>query len=233
MEKRKLIIYSIIALSIAFIVPLFICPKCDCIQAKLGVSFTAMGAVAGVITLYIAISLYQKFGLESQFMERQVDQVLELVDMLKGKVINVKGENYTYLMRFNSLDNELKKEDFYLSLRNKVMLFDPNDYYEFTKPLFEIKKSYWLPNEIKEKLNTILIPGFGKLNIDTHDTSIFVKTDFGNNPKDINYISCNEMTLATFVKAKEDLIETIYNWLKKNCGIILDLKMEEPKPWCN
>ena len=136
-------------------------------------------------------------------------------------------------MRFNSLDDKLKKENFYWSLRNKLMLFDSNDYQKFAEPLFEIKKSYWLPNEIKEKLNTILIPAFGKPNIDTHDTSLFVKIDFGNNPKDISYISYNEMTLVTFEKAKEALIETIDNWLKKNCGIILDLKMEEPKPWCN
>ena len=47
------------------------------------------------MTLFIAIHLYQRFGLESRFIGAQTDKVLEIVDFFKGRYFSANVNEYT------------------------------------------------------------------------------------------------------------------------------------------
>ena len=124
-NKKLMIFISLACCLLAFIIP-FIFSNCnDSLISILSTSFTALGAIATLFTLFIALMLYQRFGIESRFIERQTDKTLELVDIIKGKVLNIETNKFTYYLRFSIDDKHLKKEEFYRLLIIKVL---PNLY---------------------------------------------------------------------------------------------------------
>jgi hypothetical protein len=97
-KKNTLVIFIIISTVIILIVPFFFKSRYDLI-AIYSLIFTAIAAIATVATFIVAILLYDKFGLEHKFIDKQTDKVLELIDLLKGKVITAKTKGFTYFVR--------------------------------------------------------------------------------------------------------------------------------------
>ncbi|HKC69521.1 MAG TPA: hypothetical protein VKG26_14895, partial [Bacteroidia bacterium] len=158
-KKNNLIILSISLCILSFIVPFFLKSSQDTYLSVISVSLTAMGTVATIITLIIAIYLYDRFGLESKFIEKQTEKVLELTDLLKGKTILVKTTGFTYFIRpsrqqLKSFNNDII---WYQEDRKKQILISPEDYDKALVEIIAIQRSYWLPEEIKIKMEFLQI----------------------------------------------------------------------------
>ena len=97
LNRNDLNFLLVLVVLIVFIIP-FLFLKDDKLEA-LSVSFTAVGAFATIFTAFIAIALYDKFGVDQKFVIKQTDKVLELVDLLKGKVIVIKAGRFNYMVR--------------------------------------------------------------------------------------------------------------------------------------
>lgn len=185
------------------------------------------------MTLFIVILLYQKFGIESKFIERQIDKVLELVDLFKGKVIKIETNNYTYCLRF-SIDNydHLTKSNYYNDMKSKIIIFDMDDYEIFTNPINNIKYSYWLPNEIKEKMDFLDIKVYKPMHEDAKEEK-FARVVFKRNNDKMWYEVVPSFTVEEYIKKKNEFIQTIEDWLTKYSDIKLDLKFDEPNQESN
>ncbi|WP_321318042.1 hypothetical protein [Labilibaculum sp.] len=161
LSKKWLLIVSVIFIVISLISPFFLASQDDSLLTILSASFTAVGTVIALTALYIAIVLYQKFGLESRFIERRTDKVLELVDLLKGNSYIIYTKKFRYFMRFGVDDFErLSREPFYIYMKDKVLTVDIKDYEKGTKKILNIANSYWLPTKIKEKLEFFKVYSF-------------------------------------------------------------------------
>ena len=226
-NKTLLTIISLTLCVIVFALPFIFSTCSDSFMSVLSTSFTALGATASLFTLFIALILYQRFGIESRFIERQTDKTLELVDILKGKVINVETKKLTYYLRFNSDDKVKLKEKFFNYLNPKIMIIRYEDYNQFTNPLYEISKSYWLPKEIKEKMEFLIIKGYQKISDDSTDDK-YARMNFGNDKSGDYVLPFFEITFADYIKKKNELTKSIEDWLSKHSDIKIDLKLEEP-----
>jgi len=227
LNKILLGIISITCSILAFVLPFVISKSSDSYLSILSTSFTGLGAIASLFTLVIALILYQRFGIESRFIERQTDKTLELVDIIKGKVINVKTKKYNYFLRFKIDDKNILKEKFYDYLNPKIIIIKHNDYEIFTRSLYEIRKSYWLPKEIKEKMGFLIIYGHKKLSDDSNSEK-YARLNFENDNSGDYVLPMPEMTVADYIKKKNELTKSIENWLSKHSDIKIDLKLEEP-----
>lgn len=230
-SKNRIVITSVILCLISLIFPFFIKTENDSLMSAFSTAFTALAAVATVLTLLIAILLYQKFGIESRFIEKQTDKVLELVDLLKGKQLSVITNKFTYYLRFSISTPWNYKPDFYSSMKDKIFLFDITDYDEFIRPILSIKKSYWLPNEIKEKMKFFEIYAFEK-GVDDFKNEKYARMNFifkkERKKDEIEWSnSLPTYTVDQYIKSKNELIKTIEDWLNSHCDIKLDLKMDE------
>ncbi len=94
----------------------------------------------------------------------------------------------------------------------KIIIIEQNDYETFTRSLYEIKKSYWLPKEIKEKMAFLIIYGHQKLSDDSNNEK-YARLNFGNDNSGDYVLPMPEMTVADYIKKKNELTKSIENWL--------------------
>lgn len=227
LTRTSLIILSIVCLLFIVIFPLIFWTCNDSFLTLISTSLTGLGAVATVITLFIAITLYKKFGIESRFLERQADKTLELVDYLKGKVITISNNKFHFLSRFN-IDKykDLDNYEFVKILNPKPIVFKVTDYENFLSKIIEIKKSYWIPNEVREKIEALEFYAYGEEISDLKD-DIYAQVDFPNKTNGNYVIPIPNMTVKEFLKIKYDLVKTIEDWLDKHCDIKISLNLKE------
>lgn len=226
-KKRNLILFSILTCGLAFIIPFFLKNCQDTYLSVISVSFTALGAVATSWTLVIAVYLYDRFGLEAKFIEKQTDKVLELANLLKGKTIIVRASGHKYLIRpsreqlqtFNSLKN-------YQNDKTRKILISQDDYEKSLGDIIAIMRSYWLPEEIKTKMEFLNIPIID--NVETSSYDNYACLDFQAVTDKKWVIPLPEMTFENFNNGLHDLVMTIENWIVKHSVIKLNLKLEEP-----
>lgn len=192
----------------------------------LSVSFTAVGAFASVFTAFIAVALYDKFGIDQRFTAKRIDTVLALIDLLKGKVFTVSSPPYNYLLRLSETQlRTINQLPFYTENSQKKLAVVFEDYQLGVKDILLLKKSYWLPTEIKEKIEFFDFPMV--MTIIEEQKNAYAILELGTNEAGKTGILFPEMTFAQFHKHLIELIVTLEKWLKDNSSILLDLKMEE------
>lgn len=225
-KKKTLLITSIIVCILFFTIPFIIRNDSDSWMSVIGTAFTSLGAVATFITLLIAIFLYNKFSLDNKFLEYQTLKVLELADYLKGKTININTESFVYYLRFNIDNSKLENESFYKVMKTRTILINYEDFDSFVDPLLEIKRSYWLPKEIKEKLEFLNLFAICEMDneIKSETVKVYLKKENKNNEFGI---PLPKMTVEEFINNKNRLVQEIHNWINKYSEIKIDLKLEE------
>lgn len=226
LSKKELVFISVAICLIAFLFPWLFIEKGN-ILSVLSTAFTALGAVATVFTLFIALSLYQKFGLESRFKEKQTDKVFELINHLKGRVLYLKTSKFEYFLRFKVDDmKRLQKEPFYNYMKGKTIIIKRSGFEKFTKNILALQSSYWLPPEIESKLKFLDIAGYLS-NVENANDEQYARLDFGS-PKDEEYVATfpNQFSVEEFIKNKNELIMEIEKWLSKHSEIKVNLKMD-------
>ncbi len=225
-KKRKFILISIIISGLAFVFPFLIRSPADNLFSVLSLSFTAVGTIATLATLVIAIFLYDRFGLESKFIEKQTDKVLELADLLKGKTINAQTRGLTYLIRPSKLQlNSFNSLEEYKLDCKKTILMSVEDYELSMNGIIAINRSYWLPSEIKEKMKFLIIGGF--MHLDSEVDENFVRFDFRTISDKDWKLPFPKMTFENFNTNLHNLVQEIESWLEKHSDIRIDLKLEE------
>ena len=154
LKKKELVGTCIIFLIAAFFIPFTIRIETESTLSVFSAAMTAVGAVATIATLFIAIPLYQRFGLESRFIGEQNDKVLKIVDILKGQYFMGNTNQYSYLLGTSRKKIRLTMNGpFYQLDKNKIVLINFEDFSKTWDKVLEIKRSYWLPNKIKKRLN--------------------------------------------------------------------------------
>jgi len=225
MNKNKLLFFTINAWIIAFIAPLISNGMISLNSTLLSISLNAVAAVSSIVTVIIALSIYDRFGLESKFIERKVDKVLDVVDQLKGQVYSFESPNGTYLIRpsINQIDS-LSDLPNYNDDKILKVVFNANDFIELNMKILSISRSYWFPSEIRNNLNFLELKATNNLDPD----KVYIKLKSTNPADSISVI--NDITnLETFVADLRKLIFSISEWLKNNSGLDIDFNLEEPE----
>ncbi|WP_298393164.1 hypothetical protein [Flavobacterium sp.] len=225
-KKKELIGLSIILCLISFVIPFFIRESEDKLLDVFSVSLGFVSTTATLITLYIAFKLYDRFGIDTIFIQRRTDKVLELVDLLKGKYMYPIGEIGEYNLGTNR-DKiiGIKELPFYKLDKNKLVLVSVEDYNKAWLKIFEIKRSYWLPKKIKKKIEFLEFKMF--LKTENSLSKEFIRINFNEVDEKIWSETYPKMTFDEFLSNIDDLVKSIEKWLKKYSNIKLDLNLAE------
>ena len=113
MKKSFLILFvTLVVLSVA--VPLLLNTSGeDVIHVIDHISFL-IATVCGIITTVIAILLYDKYGVDKKIIDKNLEVVLQFVDVLRKTTIYIHGESETggsYAMMLNFWNKPIEKND--------------------------------------------------------------------------------------------------------------------------
>lgn len=246
MKKKDLIwLFSVICL-ISFVFPFFLRDKNTTLFDTISLAFTSLSAVATLATLLIAILLYQQFSIDSILVERQTNKVLELIDLLKGQIVHIGVEKYEYLSRFDVDDDSLFESHYYLEMAGMTLITRPKDFETLFGKMVDLSYSYWMPNEIKEKMEFLKITGYfmevkpeeikhyAKLKIsskENEDDEWLIITPnlklFRTDADQIIKIEEAVLLVNDYITSKNILIKAIIKWLEEKSNIKLDFKLYE------
>ena len=200
------------------------------LTGALQLSFTVIGGLSSLITLIIAVLLFQRFGIDSMFMTKRTEAVLQLVDQLKEINIRATANGGTLFVKFrkeNILQNK-RQHEFYKDIYKRSITFKVKDYEKFYKQLYESYSSYWLPEDLREKM-------FFLISFKAYKSSV----NFAEKIKTANFIFLEEkpgdwlvglpeQSVEGFQKNINLLVGSIEKWLSKHSNIKLNIRMDEP-----
>lgn len=244
MNKNVLIIGSFLLCVIGFILPFYLKKEQGSILDVLLAAFAITASIATIITLIIAIFLYDRFKVDSLIVERQTNKVLELVDYLKGKQITFKIPDFTFWSRFDIDKPEIIKDSHYSKLAGYEIIIRQEDYQNFVAPFLKISKSYWLPEEIKREMDFLEIVGLLK-RVKKKEFDHYAMMSFGESirktdkwytilSRDLDTskledrVARDEFLVNDYIASKNRLINAIQEWLSKQSNRSIKLDMVIP-----
>lgn len=234
MKKKELISISIFFLIVGYFVPFLIRSDSESTLTVFNASLTIISTTATVITLFIAIHLYQRFGLESRFIGNQTDKVLEIVDYFKGRMYYANTNKYKY---FCGTSREkismISKSPFYQKDKNKTILINNKDYEETWEKLLEIKRSYWLPKKIQNKIKFLDLYLTTKVDNPFDEQYIRIHNNIDDKKiKEVDWsITHPRMNFDEYNKNFYILIKALEKWLKQHSDIKIDFNLIEAEKY--
>jgi hypothetical protein len=222
--KRAHIIWTAIVCLIGFVIPLILKSSSETWNSTLSLSLTIVGTLLTIATLIIAVLLYDRFGINSKFKEHQVDKVIELALLLKDTNISVSTNQFTYFIH-RSKSSILRRNEFppYKIDSNKTILF-PNNYDELFKAVNVIRNNYWLPIELKNRMNFLEI--YGLASVEDPLDEQYVRLDINNSAEEVWMVSFPKITFEMLNVNLHDLLKEIEDWLKKHSNVLVDLRLD-------
>ncbi len=225
-KNLKLIICNIIVCILVFFVPFILKNENDSLNSVISTAFTAVGATATLITMIIALSLYQKYGMDSKLVEKQTDKVFELIDTLKGKSLTIHTGKISFYLRFNNIEEEIKNDPFFNTMYPKKITINDQDYEQFLEPIQNFMRSYLLPDEIKENLKFLELYALAdEYNFNYEE---YVKMTYESKTDEEFLLMIPFRTVEEFIDGKNKLVDSINDWLSKHTSIKLNLELEKP-----
>ncbi|HET9503166.1 MAG TPA: hypothetical protein VFO93_06475 [Hymenobacter sp.] len=233
-KKTNGIVFTIASIFsiIFFLIPFFIRDKSESINSVLSVALSAVSTVLTAATFIIAYFLYERLSLDRRIMDKQADTVLQLADFLKGKTFTVNSEGYGYFIRLaiHQLEDFASLPNYPINAQKGLMI-NSNDYNTFFYQLSPLMRSYWMPLEIKEKLQFLEFRLYLEIEkIDSIDKlNNYINFQFDYKSEKANYfVALPETTLESFVSDLKTLVQVIEQWINDRSSIPLELRLWEP-----
>lgn len=245
MTRKQFILLGVLTCILGFSFPFFLIPNED-LYTILSLSFTATGTIATILTLVVAMILYQKFTIDSLVVERQTNKVLELVDILKGYTVRIHTGKVVIHSRFVIDDQYYFKTPAINEALGSALITREEDFDNFVNKILNVGNSYWMPNEIREKLEFLRIIGFYP--VEKKDISNFSRLTFSQTVSDDDEwlkiiaslktvhstienpikLEDAELLLNDYITSKNSLVAEIENWLATKSSIKIKLDMDMP-----
>jgi hypothetical protein len=204
------IIFAVIFLALIVILVPFAFSKQTNESLSVGVDFVA--SFASLLTLLIALRLFNKYGIETTLLERQTKAVFELLEDLNKATLIISGDSAT--MRFSLLKPYMQfYEEFY-----SYELFFSSTYIDGLENIWRHSNDIFLPVEIASKLKNqeVYVISHLKKEVEKNEFKVLVpaKTAEFEGYGKIN--QKDSFTLLDFVADWSSLIEEANRWINKN-----------------
>lgn len=215
--KTKHIIWVIVISFIGFMSPIMLKANSDSWNATLSLSFTVVGAIGTIVTIAIAVLLFDKFGITAKFKEKQVWEVIELAIVLLNTRISATSDKLTYFVNVTQSSETIQKGLPQYKIDSPKALLFPSNFETLITEIYGFMNSHWLPKEIKDKMKIFDIMGL--MEIEDLDKSKYVKINFNNKGNDEWMGTIPNLTLEMLNINLHELYNTIDIWLKKHSDI--------------
>lgn len=211
---------SILTCILLSLFPFLTRTKDETLNTTLATSFTILSTLISITTLIVAIILFDRFGINAKFKERQVDTILELVNELKAIHLSPSSEKIAYANYIRKCKNfERFPKSVYEVDKTKILLF-PANFEKLISPVFRFYYNPWLPMEIKNKLDFLNI--MGSYQADNISNSEYVKLDVNNSGISPWEATIPKFTFEMFSINLSILLSTVTKWLSDHSTINID-----------
>lgn len=221
--NNKLLCVLIAGIIVSVVLPLVFRDNSETANQTFIVIATLISSAASLLTLVIAILLFNKFGIEKPLLQKNIDVVFPLLEKFK---------NTTLFME------KLRGEIFLMQIQaNKPMLYNVKRYYDekllFSqdaisafKDLTKMSNSSFMPKSIYLKISKLRVDSFSVVIDNEHPrkyATIDLFENFGKRGTQFGLLNGKDMSLFEFLNILDDIKSELINWIDKNSEYSHDL----------
>jgi len=190
---------------------------------SLVVSSNMISALASLATLFIAVLLYSKYGVEKSILDKQTETVLRLLTELKKTRFLCEWSDGVLQLRLDRLQDKYWKE-----YEDKKLLFD-GGYAEGLKDIWDITEDVFLPVEIADKIDPLIV----QVIIGDQKRKDYMVVEIPGYPQKLKenhffgLLNGKQMTVREFVLLWSAVTDATKKWLKEHSSISFDLNFEK------
>lgn len=189
--------------------------------------------IFSVVTMIIAFLLFDRFGVSKQALNKNVETVFELLEVIKSKTIYAEYESDAGVFHAAiSISDDLDKFKNHKIMLEKDILFNYEDINYGLSEINQFATNIWLPVKIKDKIKKISLLSASSVKDNFDSKNKCVKVYFNLYPearkeKDVKWYMTNEKetTFNEFLTNLKDLVREIKTWLNKHSNYDLDLNI--------
>jgi hypothetical protein len=220
-NKKTLIAVLILTIILAVFLPIIFREKTEGFNQILNVIATLISSIAGLLTLLIAIILFNKFGIETPLLQKNTEVVFSFLEEFKQTSFQIQGKSFGLFIRIQDEHHE-HFEEWY----GQKLLFS-TEYSSGLDKLRKISESPFMPRSIYKKADKLR---FYVLIMDVKDEDLnnyatvqvsgqsLIEAEFGR-------FNRQDMTLLEFLNIIVDLKTEIKNWISKYSNYKPDLNI--------
>ncbi len=221
LKSKYLIVASLISI-VGFCIPFTLKEQSESWNSVISSAFTIFSTILSVITLIVAILLFDRFGITGKFKEKQADRVIELAEFLKSTNITATAKGLRYFVHATQSSEEIRNSfPRYREDSNKTILF-PENFESLIKNLYIIRDNHWFPKEIKDKMKIFEI--YGGVVVDNPEDDKYVRLDFNDGGNGVWMETIPKITFEMLNTNLHNLFIELEAWLKKHSDIIPNFK---------
>ncbi|MGA2623692.1 MAG: hypothetical protein ABSF91_07560 [Bacteroidota bacterium] len=183
-----------------------------------------LSAVASLLTLVIALLLFEKFGIEATLLKKQTEAVMRLLDAIRKFEMLIHGDRHYILFRV-SRRNVIYYKEFY----NKILIFNTSAF-RFAKELDDSCEDVFMPKEILKKIAPLRISMISSLSSEEQNSKEYLKVDYSfddrkESKEDYGLPEEEKISFQQYVTYWNEIVLSIQQWLQKNSSIKVDLNI--------
>ncbi len=223
MKKRNriILILFILILFPSIFLPFVYRNENETINQTINIIATLISSIASLFTLFIAIALFNKYGIETTLLQKNTEVVFSFLEEYKKINFCIKGKNFVLFIKIqNNLTNQ------YNEWLDQKLCFS-TEYISNLEKLFKISRNPFMPKSIHEKANKLKIDIL-TLDIREEEINNYAIVGFMENSlfeNKIGRFNGHDMTLSEFIKIVDELTFELENWIKKNSNYNPDLNL--------
>ena len=220
-NKRNIIFILILTISLAVLLPVIFREKTEDFNQTLNIIGTLISSIAGLLTLLIAIILFNKFGIETPLLQKNTDVVFSFLEELKKTSFQIQGKSFGLFIRIQDQHHKYF-EDWY----SQKLLFS-TEYFSGLDSLMKISESPFMPKSIYRKVDKlryhVLVMDVKDEDLDNYATvqvsgQSLIEAKFGR-------FNHQDMTIFEFLNIIDDLKTEIKSWISKHSNYSPDLNI--------
>lgn len=196
-------------------------------------------AISSLVTLFIALFLFNKFGVEKNILEKNLDMVIELLQVLSKTNIIIKvGSSIQFVSLLRDLRDSKRFPELSSEYGNIIVIGDIS-VVSGLKEMSALGENPFMPNQIAKTIQDL--PNYlTNLTDEINDNRsqyavlsfpdgstrvIDVKTGEHIHSKRLGLLNGKEMKLKEYIKLFEDIYAACQSWLRSNSSITPDLNL--------
>lgn len=219
MKRLQIILCLIIGGAILFLLPFFFDKDTN---TNIATGVNLLSGFCSLLTLIIALLLFNKYGIEKTLIEKQTQEVFQLLENLTNTTLVINSNDL--FMRFCPAK---PYDKFYENYYDRQVLFSLS-YFEGLNSVIGFGNKVFLPKEIGEKLRAMQIVAITHKINEPNENALKVTPEAVYTKNNTDRYGLGNDTAITFKEYIEQwisLIDLITDWIGKNSSIKSELNL--------
>lgn len=222
-NRSNILLILSLTLILSVVLPILFRDNSETVNQTLNIIATLTSSIASLLTLIIAILLFNKFGIETPLLQKNTDVVFSFLEEFKKTGFKIEGQDVKFVL-FIRVHHPIHKH--FEERYSEKLLFSANFISDLEK-LMKIAESPFMPKSIYDKVIKL---NFFVLSYDVKDEDIknYATVEvLGQQRTDAKFGRFNhqDMTLFGFLNIIDEIKTELIEWINKHSNYSPDLNI--------